>query len=502
MITDLPDLIAKRAELSPVATAFEDAATGATLSFSALNERAGRVAGAMAARGIRPGDRVAVLTRNRIGFFELLFGCAKLGAILVPLNWRMPPAELDGLIADAEPALLFHGAGEAAAAADLGAALPAIDFDGDYEALLAEATPMPGRTLWPAEGVWYLLYTSGTTGRPKGVVYTYRMAIANHVNIGSCIDLRSTDTTVTFLPVFHTAGINLHALPTLIAGGRVIVMDGFDAETLVALIERRRLDTLFGVPTVYQSLLDHVRFAAAPLDHVRHWGCGGAPLPDALAERYRALGVRVCNGMGMTETGPTAFLVDPADAWDRIGSVGKPQLLCSARIVDAAGQPVPDCEVGDLQFAGPAVTPGYWRNEEATRAAFTSDGWLISGDLARRDGEGFFYIAGRRKEMFISGGENVYPAEVENVLSAHPAVFDVAVLAEEDPKWGEVGRAVVQLAPDRGHPAPDELQAFCRARLAPYKVPRRFEFVAEFPRTSAGKIQKHLLGGSAPSYRP
>ncbi len=494
MIADLPDLLAKRAALTPHRTAFEDAATGRTLTYAELNERAGRAAALMASRRIVEGDRVAILTRNRIEFFELLFGCARLGAILVPLNWRMPPAELDGLVADAGPALLFHGSGEAGAAARLAAPPPAIDFDREYEALLAAAPPAPGRARWPAGSTWYLLYTSGTTGRPKGVIYTYRMALANYVNIGACIDLASTDTTASFLPIFHTAGINLHALPTLIAGGRVIVMDGFDAGILVALLEARRLDTLFAVPTVYQSLLDHPRFAAAPLAHVRHWGCGGAPLPDALAMRYRALGVRVCNGMGMTETGPTAFLVDPADAWERIGSVGKPQLLCSARIVDHAGREVADGEVGDLQFAGPGVTPGYWRNEEATRAAFTEDGWLVSGDLARRDADGFFWIAGRRKEMFISGGENVYPAEVENVLSAHPAVVDAAVLAQADPKWGEVGRAFVQLAADGGRPDGAELTEFCRARLAPYKVPRRFEFVAEFPRTSAGKIQKHLLG--------
>jgi fatty-acyl-CoA synthase len=494
MIADLPDLIAKRAELGPARVALEDAASGRTLSYAELDARSCRAAAVMAGEGVGGGDRVAVLTRNRIEFFELLFGCAKLGAVLVPLNWRMPPAELDGLIADCAPVLLFHGAGEAAAARALAAPPPAIGLDSDYEARLAAAPARRWRTRWPAGATWYLLYTSGTTGRPKGVIYTFRMALANHVNIGGAIRLASSDSTASFLPFFHTAGINLHALPTLIAGGRVIVLEGFDADRLVGLLEARRLDTVFAVPTVYQSLLDHPRFAAAPLDAVRHWGCGGAPMPDALALACRDLGVRVCNGMGMTETGPTAFLVDPADAWERIGSVGKPQLLVSARIVDGAGREIADGEVGDLQFAGPGVTPGYWRQEEATRAAFTADGWLISGDLARRDGDGFFWIAGRRKEMFISGGENVYPAEVENVLSAHPAIVDAAVLAEADPKWGEVGRAFVQLAADGSRPAADELQAFCRARLAPYKVPRRFDFVAEFPRTSAGKIQKHLLG--------
>lgn len=493
MIVDIPDLIAKRAALSAERIALEDSATGRTLSYAELDRRAGQVASLLAARGVAKGDRVAILTRNRTEFFELLFGCARLGAILVPLNWRMPPAELDGLIADAEPVLLIHGAEEELAVARLAVRLPALHLDGDYPAARDAAPPGAWRGLWPAAATWYLIYTSGTTGRPKGVIYTYRMAVANYVNIGAAIDLASTDTTLSFLPVFHTAGINLHALPTLIAGGRVIVMDGYDGDAMVTLLEAKRLDTVFAVPTVYQSLLDHPRFAAAPLARVRHWGCGGASLPDALAVRYRELGVRVCNGMGMTETGPTAFLVDTADAWDRIGSVGKPQLLCNARIVDEADRVLPDGAVGDLQFSGPGVTPGYWRNEEATRAAFTGDGWLRSGDLARRDADGFYWVAGRRKEMFISGGENVYPAEVENVLSAHPDVIDVAVLAEADPKWGEVGRAFVQLADGAARPDGAALDAFCRERLAAYKVPRRFDFVAEFPRTSAGKIQKHLL---------
>ena len=491
MIAEIPDLIAKRAALGPERTALEDCATGRTLTYAELDRRAAQSASLMASRGVTEGDRVAVLCRNRAEFFELLFGCAKLGAILVPLNWRMPPAELAQLVRDAGPSLLFYGSEDAGTAATLG--LPAIGLDDDYNERLAAAPEGCWRAHWPSDGIWYLLYTSGTTGLPKGVIYTFRMALANHVNIGSAIDLTSTDSTANFLPLFHTAGINLHSLPTLIAGGRVIVVPGFDEEALVRLFEERRLTTFFAVPAVYQSLLDHPRFAAAPLTHVRHWGCGGAPLPDRLVERYRGLGVRVCNGMGMTETGPTAFLADPADAWERIGSVGRPQLLCSVRIVDDQGRDVPDGTDGDLLFAGPGVTPGYWRNAQETREAFTEDGWLRSGDVARRDEDGFYYIAGRRKEMFISGGENVYPAEVENVLCTHPAVAEVAVVAAPDEQWGEVGRAFILPIP--GVAALDfaELESFCRARLAAYKVPRRFEIVTDFPRTPAGKIKKHEL---------
>jgi fatty-acyl-CoA synthase len=333
------------------------------------------------------------------------------------------------------------------------------------------------------------------------VIYTFRMALANYVNIGAAIGLRAGDTSLNFLPLFHTAGINLHTLPTLIEGGRVLVAPGFDADHVVALLRAGRLDTFFGVPTVYQALLDHPGFAAAPLGHVRHWSCGGAALPEALAERARSAGLRICAGMGMTETGPTAFLTPPGDAWDRPGSVGKPQLLVSARIVDERGGDVAAGEVGELLFGGPGITPGYWNAPEATRAAFTADGWLRTGDLARRDKDGFWYIAGRSKEMFVSGGENVYPAEVENVLAAHPAVTEAAVIAAPHPKWGEVGRAFIRAASGQPAPAAPELEAFCRSRLAAYKVPKSFEFVPDFPRTAAGKVQKHLLAGASPNGR-
>ncbi|MDB5719693.1 MAG: acid--CoA ligase [Alphaproteobacteria bacterium] len=492
MIADLPDMLAKRAELSPDSIALEELLTGRSLTYSALDRRAAKAATLLRSRGVAEGDRVAILCRNRIAFFEILFACARIGAILVPLNWRMPPLELDRLVADSSPVLVIHGSEDEAVAQRL-AAPARIGLDRDYEAGIAAAEPALPRPIWPASGIWYLLYTSGTTGNPKGVIYTYRMALANHVNIGTAIDISSRDTTANFLPLFHTAGINLHTLPTLFQGGRVLILPSFEADPIVRLLEQGRLDTFFAVPTVYQALLDHPHFAGAPLSRVRHWACGGAPLPDALALRCRDAGIRVCNGMGMTETGPTAFLVSPDAAWDRVGSVGKPQLLCSVRLVDEAMREVPEGSVGEILFGGAGITPGYWNDEAASRAAFTADGWLRSGDLARRDRDGFYFVVGRRKEMFISGGENVYPAEIENALAAHPAIAEAAVVGLPDPKWGEVGHAFLRLASGVAPPAYADLVSFCRSRIAAFKVPRSLEFVPDFPRTPAGKIQKHLL---------
>jgi fatty-acyl-CoA synthase len=492
MSAPLPDLLASRACLSSRSVAIQEVATGLTVTYGELDDSADRAAALLTANGIGAGDRVAILCRNHVAFWSLLFACARIGAILVPLNWRMPPAEIDILISDAEPALLVHDGEFEGTAGALASPPPLLHLDHLNEPAEPLQAARPRRS-WPGGEAWYLLYTSGTTGRPKGVIYTYGMALANLVNIVAATGLRQNDTVPAFLPNFHTAGINLHALPTLLTGGRVLLLEGFDVDVLAQLLAQRRLDLLFGVPFVFQQLIDHPLLKRASLDRVRHWGCGGAPLPNRLAERYRDIGVRLCNGMGMTETGPTALLMDPEHAWDRIGSVGKPQLLCDVRIVDRDGHPVPNGEVGELVFSGPAVTPGYWRNEEATRAAFTPDGALLSGDLARCDDEGFYYIVGRRKEMYISGGENVYPAEVENVLAAHPAVAEAAVVAAPDNCWGEVGTAFVQIASGAAAPDCNELRTHCRARLAAYKVPRTFAIVEEFPRTSAGKIQKHLL---------
>jgi fatty-acyl-CoA synthase len=491
MFGPLPDLSAKAAELRPLKTALEFLPTGEAVTYAELDRRATSAAGLLASHGVSQGDRVALLCRNRIEFFELLFAAGKIGAVLVPLNWRMPARELEGLMADCDPAVLLFGAEDAASAEALDAPLK-IGLDLDYRARREAADSVRGGTWWPSEEAWYLLYTSGTTGAPKAVIQTHAMAWVNYVNISQAVGISGTDVTVNFLPLFHAGGIGLHALPTLIAGGTVKVLPGFDVDAVVSLIEARALDTFFGVPAVYRELVGHPRFEALDLGSVRHWGSGGAALPTAYVDRFAARGVALCSGMGMTETGPTAFLMDPGHAAVKAGSVGKPQILIRARIIAPDGTEAGPDEVGALQFAGPGVTPGYWRKPEATRAAFSDDGWLITGDLARRDADGYFWVAGRTKEMFITGGENVYPAEVENVLCDHPAVAEVVVVGAPDETWGEVGRGFVMLK--SGATADEvELRAFCRSRLAGYKVPKTIAVVDDLPRNALGKVQKHLL---------
>jgi fatty-acyl-CoA synthase len=490
MGVDLVDITAKRAALTPERVAFVDALSGRGVTYAQLEDRCARAAAALAARGVARGDRVAILCRNRIEFFEIMFACAKLGAILAPLNWRAPAAELKPLMADCAPTVLVYGREDVATAAALGDGVTLIALDGGYEDLLATHAPLVGDRRWRGDDVWTLIYTSGTTGAPKAVIQTYQMAQVNAFHVNQAFGVRAGDQTLNFLPLFHTAGIQLVTLPTLIAGGTVHVLPGFDAERALTLMPQ--LDVFFGVPAVYQQLALHPAFERADLSHARAWGCGGAPLADVLVERFAAKGARVCNGYGMTETGPTAFVAAPEDALSKIGSVGKPQMLLDVRIVDSEGRDVRDGETGEIWMRGPGLTPGYWNKPDETARAFTRDGWLKSGDLGRRDVDGCYYVAGRIKEMYISGGENVYPAEVENVLARHPAVLEAAVIGVADDKWGEVGCAFVQLRPDALVGA-NELIQYCRANLAGFKTPKQVVFVTDFPRTAAGKVQKHLL---------
>jgi fatty-acyl-CoA synthase len=439
-----------------------------------------------------------LLCRNRIEFFELLFACARIGAILVPLNWRMPAAELVPLLADCGARLLIHGTEDSDTAQAMGANMAALlnlDDAGSagYRARRDGLEALDGRGSWPAGETWYLLYTSGTTGRPKAVIQTHGMALANYLNISQAMGLRGDDTTLCYLPLFHAGGISLTALPALIMGATVLLTPGFDPDRTIDLLEAGRLDTYFGVPAVYQALSLHPRFDRIDFSRVRCWGCGGAPMPDRLFATFAERGATVLNGMGMTETGPTVFLMDAENAHRKIGSVGKPQLLAAARIVGPEGRDVPSGDSGELWFAGLGVTPGYYGRPEATAEAIVEGGWLRSGDLARQDEDGYYYIVGRLKDMYISGGENVYPAEIENQLAQHPDILEAAVVGRPDEKWGEVGCAYLLARPGHEAPPPEQLAGFLRQRLAAYKIPRYFIAIEDFPRTAAGKVQKHLL---------
>jgi fatty-acyl-CoA synthase len=487
------DFAAKRAELSPDALAFAQFETETRHSFAQFNERAERGA-SLLERQFGSGDRLAVLCHNSVVFFELLFACGKIGAILVPLNWRQTATELAPILVDCGARMLLHDAPTAPLAQALAASTGVrLGTFAAYDHMRAETLANPRRdAAWPSDRIWYLLYTSGTTGRPKAVIQTVGMALANAINVQQATGLTSLDRTVNFLPLFHTAGINLHTLPVFIAGGSTTVLAKFEVDAVLDLVAAGGVSVFFGVPSIYQALSLSPRFAEVNLSRVRHWGCGGAPLPESLIRQYLSKNVRVCNGMGMTETGPTVFLMNPERAAEKIGSVGKPQLLSEVRLVDLAGHDVEPGERGEILFRGPNITPGYYNNPEATAAAITPDGWLRSGDIAYRDREGYYFIVDRIKDMYISGGENVYPAEVESVLCNHPAVLEAAVLGVADARWGEVGHAAIRLRPGQTLAVP-ELRAFARTHLAAYKVPKYVTVLEDFPRTAAGKVQKHIL---------
>ena len=498
----VPDWLDKQARQFPEKTALVDLHNGRRLDYAQLNERASRFGSALRDNwGLRPGERVAVLAHNSAEYVEMLYGCAKVGLVMVCLNWRLAVDELRGILADAQPGAIVFGtefaANGLAVAEAQGIARrvligPAQTGVHAYEDLLAAAPAkdltMPWRQLTDA---WYLLYTAGTTGKPKGVLQTYGMAFYNAVNGMLAAGLRREDTLLSLLPYFHTGGLNLYMNPMILCGGTTLIMRQFDPDKTMQLLQGE-VTVMFGVPAIYLFLSQHKDFAAADFSGVRNWACGGAPIPKSLLEQYLAKGVTICFGFGMTETGPTVFLTDEATARKKVGTVGKPVMFVEGRVVDSATrQTLGANQRGELLLRGPGLTPGYWNNAEATAKAY-EDGWLCTGDIAYFDADGDYYIVDRSKDMYISGGENVYPAEVENVIFQMPAVAEVAVIGVADAKWGEVGRAIVSLKPGQEATA-EQVVAHCKAKLAGYKVPRHVSFVAALPRNAAGKVEKPRL---------
>ncbi|HEX6548890.1 MAG TPA: long-chain fatty acid--CoA ligase [Candidatus Dormibacteraeota bacterium] len=490
------DWIAHHARRTPGNLAAIDVDSGRRLTYAELDDRVSRLASHLGSVGVERGDRVAVLAPNSTDVFEIQFACWRLGALLNPLNWRLAPPELEFIAGDSEPKVLIHDREQAALAASLpGLKIERGGDDSAYERGIAAASRLERVATPNLDDVLCLLYTAGTTGRPKGALVTYGMTFWNAVNIGMAVELTSSSTALTVLPTFHTGGLNLYANPTFHLGGTVVVMRTFDPGQCLALLSDPELGVthFFGVPANYLFLAEHPDFERADLSRLVATGLGGAPAPLSLLETWARRGCPLMQGYGMTETSPSAIVIGADQVIAKQGSCGLPVLHTEVRIVDGEGRDVATGEVGELWVRGPNVTPGYWRRPDASAESFT-DSWLHTGDAARQDEDGYFYIVDRWKDMYISGGENVYPAEVENAIYALAGVSEAAVVGVPDERWGEVGCAFVVLRPG-AELTEAEVIEHCRERLARYKVPKSVVFRDQpLPRNAAGKVLKRELG--------
>ncbi|MFG2948392.1 AMP-binding protein [Streptomyces adustus] len=486
----------------PDRTALVDLDTGRSITYAELAARLRSLAHSLTVNGVGRGSRVAVLSRNDSRVFEVLYACAAIGAVTVPLNWRLTPTELAAVVADAEPAVLLHDVlgGEAAARIAAETPVPAVlgwmdeAADADPYEEWATAPLPPGWTAAQVEEdeVWAIIYTSGTTGRPKGVQITHRSMLASMVGILVAHEVTGASRTLTVLPTFHVAGLNLFANPVLYVGGTVVVARAFDASTTLALLTDTDtpITHFCGVPANYQFMQQLPDFESAEL---RPFVAvvGGSPVPSALLADWTARGVPLTPVFGITEAGACATSVPPGHS-AAPGVIGIPTLYARCRVRTSDGRDAAPGQTGELQISGPLVTPGYWRAPEATAEAFTNDGWLRTGDAAAVTEDGLLVLVDRWKDMYISGGENVYPAEVENVLHAHPEVSQAAVVGTPHPRWGESGAAFV--VPVKGTaPRPEALVLWCKERLAAYKVPASVSIVEDLPRNATGKVVKAPL---------
>jgi len=485
------DWIARHADVRPEKVALVDDGRDLSLTYGKLDDQVARLASWMVSVGVERGDRVAFLSENTTDVFEALFACERVGAILVPLNWRLAVPELEFIVADCTPRVLIYEEQftEAADRLDTPVKLPLGD---PFEDAKRSADPAAAPRLESThDDPLAILYTSGTTGHPKGAIETIGMFFWNAVNIGTEVELTRSSVGLNVLPTFHTGGLNLYTTPLLHLGGTAVNLREFDPDVMLRWLTSGDITHFFGVPSVYQFLAEHPGWGEADLSGVRSWACGGSAMPVALLERYAERGIVIRQGMGLTETSPTLFLTDADHALSKAGSVGKPAMHTEFRIVDEHGADVAPGQIGELWARGPNVTPGYWNRPEANEVAFT-DGWLHTGDAARVDEDGYVYIVDRWKDMYISGGENVYPAEVEQVLFRHRNVLDVAVVGVPDERWGEAGVAVV-VPRDPATFDATELLAFLEGRLARYKHPKRVIVVDELPRNAAGKVLRRQL---------
>jgi fatty-acyl-CoA synthase len=501
MPTTAADWIAHHAHVSPDREAVYDIASDRRFTYVQFDGRIRRLALYLKSLGISEGDRVAVLSHNDSDVFEIQFACQRLGAIFLPLNWRLAVPELEYICKDATPTALIYGVEFAAEAADVArlAGVPqTIDIanggDSAYEAgIAAAAGDLPPRSNALGD-VWTVMYTSGTTGRPKGALITYEMCLYNAVQCTMAAKLTQQSKNLVFLPTFHTGGLNVYANPVFHTGGGNVVMRAFDPDRFCDLLSDKDIfiTHALGVPTNFLMLAEAPGFAAADFSNLVCLGVGGAAAPLSLIERFGEKGVILQQLWGMTETGPLGLFLSADKALEKVGSSGLPPLYTELRIVDEDGGETPQGETGELLIRGPHILPGYWNRPGLNEEIFTDDGFFHTGDAARQDADGYYYIVDRWKDMFISGGENVYPVEVENVIFQLDGVLENAVVGVPHEKWGEVGRAYVVLK-DGSNLDDKAIIDHCQSQLARYKVPKQVRMMDELPHNATGKVLKHEL---------
>jgi fatty-acyl-CoA synthase len=503
--------------VAPDRAALIDRDTGRRWSYRELDREASRWSAMLRRQGIRRGSRIATLSGNRAELIHLFFACGRVGCALVPLNWRLAAAELRSVMSDAAPSLVLTEArfqnllrdaiGEVAEAggeatgsgltpAPAGGSTPDrsrpiwIDLDRQIPGMLGEMDREPDAVVAP-DDPWLILYTSGSTGAPKGAMLPFRQIFHNAVSTGVAWELTSADVGPISTPLFHTGGWNVLATPLWYRGGTVVLFQGFEPAAFLDGLREQGCTIALTVPTQLLMLAEASSWGV-PIPSLRHFVSGGAPCPEALKERVRLGGYRLREGFGLTECGPNCFATSEAITDRSAGSVGIPVPFLEMQIVDEEDASVADGEVGELLLRGPQLFSGYLNRPEQTAEAFAPDGWLRTGDLARRDREGRFWICGRRKEMFISGGENVFPGEIEAALFDLNGVQEAVVVGVPDPRWGEVGRAFVVPKPGASLTEPAVL-SHLRSRLAGYKAPRHVTILPEMPRLGSGKPDRRAL---------
>lgn len=493
------DWFEKWAVYSPFKIAVKEFETEREYSYSQLNKLGNHLAGMLQTQyGMRKGDRLAVLSENNLELIVLFAVAQKLGIILVPLNYRLTPTELDYIITNAGAKTIVYETKfwEKIKTLDVLATISnKITVDElqklSEDWLKQEKSPQPVRADLKEDDPIFILYTSGTTAFPKGALYTHKMLFWNSINTQLRLDITSADVSLNCAPPFHTGGWNVLLTPFLHHGAYTLLMRSFDADLVLEMLELERATIWWAVPTMLKMLAESPLFDEARLQKLRYLIVGGEALPIPVIEMWHRKGVLIRQGYGLTEVGPNVTSLDQKDATLKKGSIGTINFYYQARLVNDRLQDVAAGESGELWLKAPTVTPGYWKNPEATAEAL-HDGWFRTGDVVKKDSGGYYYVIDRIKNMYISGGENVYPAEVEHMIRQHPAVSQVAIIGVPDEKWGETGKAFVVLK-ETGQLSAEELTAYCLERLAKYKIPKHIVFLDELPENDAGKIDRKRL---------